>query len=263
MIQARTDSSGALRSIGEIDDTGAKNSGASFSFESSRQIPTRKLIVIDEPSLHRECLVECLRSRCEEFIVSGFETPEEWLGIGEQLDETSLIFLHIGSISPAENECRETISRLVEAARPAPVIVIGHADGLQAIMSAIECGALGYVPSSVGFSHVVEATRVTASSGVYLPRRCLMSLRSVAGDKPASSGDKSLEADFTERQLAVARALQQGAANKSIAYQLNLCESTVKVHVRNIMKKLHATNRTQAAYKLNALLPAEKLTSNG
>jgi DNA-binding NarL/FixJ family response regulator len=37
-------------------------------------------------------------------------------------------------------------------------------------------------------------------------------------------------------------------ANKLIAYELAMCESTVKVHIRNIMKKLNATNRTQVAY---------------
>jgi DNA-binding NarL/FixJ family response regulator len=37
-------------------------------------------------------------------------------------------------------------------------------------------------------------------------------------------------------------------ANKLIAYELSMCESTVKVHVRNIMKKLKATNRTQVVY---------------
>ena len=42
-------------------------------------------------------------------------------------------------------------------------------------------------------------------------------------------------------------------ANKLIAYELNMCESTVKVHVRNIMKKLQATNRTQVAYLTRGL----------
>jgi DNA-binding NarL/FixJ family response regulator len=37
-------------------------------------------------------------------------------------------------------------------------------------------------------------------------------------------------------------------ANKLIAYELNMCENTVKVHVRNLMKKMHATNRTQVVY---------------
>ena len=42
-------------------------------------------------------------------------------------------------------------------------------------------------------------------------------------------------------------------ANKLIAYELNMCESTVKVHIRNIMKKLKATNRTQVAYLTRGL----------
>ena len=52
---------------------------------------------------------------------------------------------------------------------------------------------------------------------------------------------------FTNRQTAVVGALCQGKSNKVIAYELNMCESTVKVHVRNIMKKLKAKNRTEVA----------------
>jgi len=59
---------------------------------------------------------------------------------------------------------------------------------------------------------------------------------------------------FTTRQAAVIEALKRGKANKIIAYELEMRESTVKVHVRNIMKKLKATNRTEVAYKANLLL---------
>jgi DNA-binding NarL/FixJ family response regulator len=45
--------------------------------------------------------------------------------------------------------------------------------------------------------------------------------------------------------------LRKGTPNKIIAYELNMCESTVKVHVRNIMKKLKAKNRTEVAYLTN------------
>ena len=43
------------------------------------------------------------------------------------------------------------------------------------------------------------------------------------------------------------QALKQGKANKLIAHELNMREGTVKVHVRNIMRKLHAKNRTEVA----------------
>ena len=46
----------------------------------------------------------------------------------------------------------------------------------------------------------------------------------------------------------VLKLLEQGKSNKVIAYELGVEESTVKVHVRHIMKKLNATNRTHAAF---------------
>ena len=61
----------------------------------------------------------------------------------------------------------------------------------------------------------------------------------------------------TARELAVVRAIQKGKSNKVIAYELNMHESTVKVHVRNIMKKLKAKNRTEMA--INALAAASPL----
>ena len=53
--------------------------------------------------------------------------------------------------------------------------------------------------------------------------------------------------------MAVLAQLRQGKANKLIAHELSMSESTVKVHVRNIMRKMGATNRTQAVYKAQQL----------
>jgi len=58
---------------------------------------------------------------------------------------------------------------------------------------------------------------------------------------------------FTARQAAVLRALRQGKANKQIAYELNMREGTVKVHIRNIMRKLKAKNRTEVAVLASGL----------
>ena len=58
---------------------------------------------------------------------------------------------------------------------------------------------------------------------------------------------------FTPRQAAVVEAIARGKANKLIARELDMCESTVKVHVRRIMKKLGARNRTEVALIANGL----------
>jgi DNA-binding NarL/FixJ family response regulator len=65
---------------------------------------------------------------------------------------------------------------------------------------------------------------------------------------------------MTRRELAVIQAIQQGKSNKLIAYHLNMCESTVKVHVRNIMRKLAAKNRTEVAIKAQNMLNTTRVT---
>ena len=59
-------------------------------------------------------------------------------------------------------------------------------------------------------------------------------------------GDGDLNS-FTERELDVLKLLGAGLPNKLIAHRLSLREGTVKVHVRNVMRKLRVTSRTQAA----------------
>jgi DNA-binding NarL/FixJ family response regulator len=56
---------------------------------------------------------------------------------------------------------------------------------------------------------------------------------------------------FSPRQLQVLERLRQGKQNKIIAYELGMCESTVKVHIRHIMRKLNARNRTQVVLLTN------------
>jgi DNA-binding CsgD family transcriptional regulator len=56
-------------------------------------------------------------------------------------------------------------------------------------------------------------------------------------------------ADFSPRQNEVLRMLWNGSSNKVIAYELRMSESTVKVHIRHIMKKLNVNNRTQVVLR--------------
>jgi DNA-binding NarL/FixJ family response regulator len=59
---------------------------------------------------------------------------------------------------------------------------------------------------------------------------------------------------LTERQMKVVEAVSHGFANKQIAYKLKMSENTVKVHLRHIMKKLNARNRTEIAIMTRRLL---------
>jgi len=126
---------------------------------------------------------------------------------------------------------------------------------LTQILKALECGAKGFIPTSVGLRVAAEAIAMTLAGGVFVPASSVMAMRNVidAGG-PATRPMAGL---FTARQMAVVEALRRGRANKIIAHELQLRESTVKVHIRNIMKKLNATNRTEVAFKIRDMFPEQ------
>jgi DNA-binding NarL/FixJ family response regulator len=99
----------------------------------------------------------------------------------------------------------------------------------------------------------MAAIRFVKAGGTFAPLDQLLTNRPDRGPAPPEITPRN---SLTSRQMAVLSLLQQGKANKIIAYELAMSESTVKVHVRNIMRKMGATNRTQVAYK------AQKLWNN-
>lgn len=206
--------------------------------------------VIDERSLERECFVECLQQQCKSATVIGFESITDWRASFGNSDQRQVILHNIGSRSLSDEAVREDLRHLVAQARMVPVVILGACEDIDALVGALECGADGYIPPCVHFPDIVEATRMTVAGASFLSRSSLMALR----NSMAKTDNNGVVLEmFTDRQLAVAQALRRGAANKTIAYELDLRESTVKVHIRHIFHKLKATNRTEAAFLLNQM----------
>jgi DNA-binding NarL/FixJ family response regulator len=133
----------------------------------------------------------------------------------------------------------------------APVIILSADDSPDSIIKAFESGARGYIPTaSTSLELVIEIIRVVRAGGTFVPPSGL-SLRRINGEGVTSRMTKTQQ--FTPRQMAVLNHLKLGKANKTIAYNLAMSESTVKVHIRNIMKKMKATNRTEVACRAQAL----------
>ncbi|WP_246252218.1 LuxR C-terminal-related transcriptional regulator [Allomesorhizobium camelthorni] len=144
------------------------------------------------------------------------------------------------------------ITRLKSADPSADVIVVSDIDDLDDVLKAIEHGMRGYIPTSDRLAVAVKAIQLVAAGGVYIPPSLLVwSGRLIKEMSQAPKQQPQAEDAFTSRQMAVLEAVRRGKANKMIAYELNMCESTVKVHIRNVMKKLKAKNRTELAFIFN------------
>ncbi|HRI58049.1 MAG TPA: response regulator transcription factor [Anaerolineae bacterium] len=129
--------------------------------------------------------------------------------------------------------------------RPAPrVLVLTHAGASERILAAIKAGAAGFLLKNCEPGELTSAVRAVQHGDAWLhpaiARQVLDELAHPAHSQ--ASGDA-----LTEREMDVLRLLAHGYSNRQIAYQLTICEGTVRVHVSNILSKLHIANRTQAA----------------
>ncbi|APG94979.1 response regulator transcription factor [Sinorhizobium americanum] len=213
----------------------------------------RCLLLLDSRALDRECLARTLTTHGLGMEVGAFGSIDEWRAKQSNCPPVGAVLLNIGARKVADVAAE--IAKLASEFRPVPVVVLSDIDDLSQILRVLECGARGYIPTSVGVEVCIEAIGLAIAGGIFLPASSVLAVRHlIETERPEAP---PLAGMFTLRQAEVVQALRKGKANKIIAYELNLRESTVKVHIRNIMKKLKATNRTEVAYKLNDLFTGE------
>ncbi len=200
-----------------------------------------KFAVIERRPFIRECLARGLSS-CSTIAVESFSCVQDVLTTSTSL-EASLMILSVIRLSEAQS--KQELMSLFQALPNVPTIVLAHEEDMTGALDALGHGARGYIPVSLGFDIAIEAMRFVNAGGTYVPAECLLAARQA----PTPSGPPAQGSSITNRELAVVQALRQGKPNKIIAFELNMCESTVKVHVRHLMKKLRARNRTEVAMK--------------
>ena len=213
----------------------------------------KKVVIIESRIFLRECI--------QRSIQSALSIPVETLTSFSELDEqranesARLIIFSLEETNTQESA--EALSIISTLAPSLPTIVLSSKYNFEVMRAVIGYGAKGYIPMTMGFEIAVEAVRFVLAGGTYVPAESILSAipSGVTPSRPPASGA------ITDRELAVVRAIHQGKPNKIIAYELNMCESTVKVHVRHIMKKLRAKNRTDVAIKSTALLACSRCTT--
>lgn len=165
--------------------------------------------------------------------------------------EPRLAILSIGASAATSEEVRETFEHVSRRLPGVPVVVISDRNDHADIVASLHAGARGFITTDLDPEIMFGALRFILGGGVFFPPDALLRAPSPgaeapvdpAGVSPAGAGDESL----TGRQADVLNLLRQGHSNKRIAIRLGMRESTVKAHVRQIMRKLGASNRTQAA----------------
>ena len=139
-----------------------------------------------------------------------------------------------------------------------PVVVLSTSDDQPTVRSAIDLGAMGFIPKNSSSEIMLSALRLVLAKGIYLPRNILTAdttpppLSEVRRSLPAAARDVAgstvtpQDLGLTPRQADVLHLVLQGKPIKLICRDLGLAEGTVKAHVSAVLRALNVTTRTQA-----------------
>jgi DNA-binding NarL/FixJ family response regulator len=238
------------KSYGELRPHGAGGDPAQ-----SREII---ILLVDKRAWNREALGRAVEAACPDFRVHCFEDASD-LGQGLPALSQTVILLNLTGIALANCGVTTAVATARSRLPGVPVVAIADSTDADDILNAVEQGLSGYMPNSLELQLVVEGLRFVTAGGTFVPAEPLLASLDAAPrcTSPLPQVDKAAVAEpvngrepafaVTPRESAVLGGLRQGLSNKQIARELGLCEPTIKVHVRHIMRKLGVTNRTQVA----------------
>ncbi|MBI1889485.1 MAG: response regulator [Burkholderiales bacterium] len=202
------------------------------------------VLLIDDHTLFRSG-IKSLLQRYEDFTVVG-EASDGVEGIkrARQLQpDVVLLDLNMPGISGLE-----TLQLLLQDCPDAAVIMLTVSEEAEDLTTALQSGARGYLIKNIDADYLVRAIRRAAAGDSVLAEA--MAGKLVAHLQGGGSQKTAVPSDLdklTPREREILACLARGESNKIIARTLDVAESTVKIHVQNILKKLHLTSRVQAA----------------
>ncbi|WP_263411415.1 response regulator [Terriglobus tenax] len=129
----------------------------------------------------------------------------------------------------------EAVVKIRESFPQAKIIILTTYAGDVQAMRTLKAGASAYLLKSLLRRELVDTVRYVYGGGRRVPPE-------IASEIALHAGEESL----TEREMTVLRLVAQGNSNKQVAYELNLAEETIKAHMKNILSKLNANDRTHA-----------------
>lgn len=127
------------------------------------------------------------------------------------------------------------------------VVVSGH-ETVGNVITAIDAGALGFIPKASTSPVMLAALNLILAGGIYLPPSVLVTqigIHDSAASSDVASGTTTLPG-LSERQMMVLQRLIRGMSNKDICRDLDISPSTVKSHVSAVFRALNVATRTQA-----------------
>ena len=200
----------------------------------------RHLAIVDRSALRRDCLRLALSQQPRRWRVTDFEAAGDLIRALRQGAGFSVIL--IGAATSWQIDLVD-LALLAAAAADTPILAIAECDDAERARMILRSGAKGFLPMSNGLKVLIGALERVRAGGSFVP----LVLTEPDRDGAASETERSPRQVLTRRQRDVLALISEGKSNKLIADALGMSESTVKAHVKQIIRRLHVVNRTQAA----------------
>ena len=207
---------------------------------------TIRVLIIDDHTLMRRGLVALLGME------PGFEVAGDAADAHEGIKQAAqlhpdivLLDLHMPGISGVQ-----ALPALREASPASRILMLTISEDANDLVSALRAGADGYLLKNIESEALVGAIRRTLAGEAAISDRMTHKLVNELRDGgPPTPGAKSQPAPgaLSPREKEIVQLIASGASNKEIARRLGVAESTVKIHVQHILRKLNLSSRVQVA----------------
>lgn len=204
------------------------------------------ILIADDHPLFREAIVNVIQSNFPDCTLRETENLDNAVALTEQHSDLDMILLDLNM--PGMNGLNGLIT-LRNSAPTIPVVIVSAEEDKQIVLQAITYGAVGFITKSLSRDEMAGALKQVLAGQVYLPSNII---RANPAETPQRRRQEENQlapevlSSLTRRQLLVLERMAKGEANKQIAYNLNIAETTVKAHVSAILRKLGVHNRIQA-----------------
>ncbi len=189
-----------------------------------------RVVVVDDHTLFRRGIISLL-SHERDFAVVG-EAADGFEGIRTavaQKPDVVLLDLNMPGISGAH------------------VVMLTVSEDAEDLVAALKSGAQGYLLKNIDSDFLVQSIRRAAEGdSVISPEMAGKLMRQVRAGAPGTPATQPADV-LSPREREIVQRLAKGGSNKEIARDLDLAESTVKIHVQHILRKLGLNSRVQAA----------------
>lgn len=202
-----------------------------------------RVLLVDDHALFRSGIKSLLQRSGDFEIVGEAGDGLEGAKRAKQLrPDVVLLDLHMPGVSG-----RDALKLIREDAPGSQVLMLTVSEDAEDLLHTLRGGAAGYLLKNIAAESLTDAVRMASrGDAVVSPVMLAKLLAGAARPEPRLAPDP--EADkLSRREREILGYLAGGLSNKEIARKLDLAESTVKIHVQGVLKKLDLSSRVQAA----------------